>query len=536
MKHLKQIAGVVLAMVMALTMTVTAFAATVDNQTEHSYDAYQIFSGTQADSSVPLGDAEWGTGVDGPALLTALKADSRFAVGDDDANIFASCSTALDVAAVLGNYSDKSDVAQAFANVAAAHLTSVCTPIAAGATSVDLATGYYLLVDTSNPGEGDARNSALLQVTNQGDITIEKKYDVPTVDKSVQDSDDTWGEAADWEIGSNVPFTLTGTLPTNYADYESYKYVFHDTLSAGLKYNGDATVYVVNGGIKVPLTSGFTITPADADATTGGGGTLTVTFDNLKDITSVSSASNIVVEYTAELLNTAVIGGTGNSNKVKLEYSNDPNTTGDGTTGNTPEDEVKVYTYELDVFKVDGKTTTKMLPNAEFVLLDNTKTKAAKVTNGKFVEWADVTTAADGTVTYPEGSTLVSGTDGKVAIAGLDAGSYYLRETKAPSGYNVLKNDIKLDIAAELDKTEATGPALSTLGLTVTEDKEGATSTQGDGSTTTGIVSTNVANNSGPQLPETGGIGTTIFYIAGGILVVTAGVLLVTKKRMEARK
>ena len=526
MKHIKKLASLLLALVMVLGLATTAFAADVTNNTNHSYNAYQIFSGTQADSSVPLGDVEWGSGINSAAFLAELKTDSRFNVGTDGANIFASSTTALDVSAVLSGYQDKSDVANAFANVAAKHLTSVCTAIAADATSVNLDAGYYLLVDTSTPSDGDAMNSALLQVTNKGTITIEKKYDVPSVDKSVKDTDNQWGEAADWEIGSNVPFQLVGTLPSNYADYETYKYVFHDTLTAGLQYNGDVKVYVQNGETKTELATGFTVAP-DA-AATAGGGTLTVTFDNLKNITSVSASSKIVVEYTAKLLPGAVIGSTGNKNEVYLEYSNNPNQTGDGTptTSNTPKDEVLVFTYELDVTKVDGQNNETKLANAEFVLLNSDKAKAAKVADGKFVEWVAVTTNEDGTVTYPEGTTLTSGSDGKFVIAGLDAGSYYLRETKAPAGYNLLKDDISVTIAATLDKTE-NNPALTAL--TISVDNGEAT----NGDLTSGIVSTNVVNNSGAQLPETGGMGTTIFYVLGGVLVLAAVVLLVTKKRMS---
>ena len=523
MKHLRKLVAVMMAMVMALSVTAVAFAETVTNNTTHSYNAYQIFSGTQSEDGAELGDAQWGTGVDGAALLAELKTDARFNVGADGTSIFASCATALDVAAVLGNYVDKSDVAKAFANVAAKHLTSTYTEIAAGATEVTLDSGYYLLVDTTEPVDGDAKNPALLQVTNKGDITIEKKYDVPTADKAVKDSDGTWGEAADWEIGSNAPFRLTGTLPTNFDDYETYTYVFHDTLSTGLKYNGDAKVYLVNGDTRTELTSGFTINPSAA-ATTGGGA-LTVTFADLKTVSGVTSTSKIVVEYTAELLSDAVIGEAGNSNKAHVEYSNDPNTTGDGTTGNTPDDEVKVFAYQLKVVKVDGQNTAKVLKDAEFVLLNSDKTKAAKVADGKFVEWADVTTGADGKTTYPAGTTLTSGEDGVFNVAGLDAGTYYLRETKAPSSYNVLKNDIKLEIVATLDKGETT-PALNALTLKV-DDGDAV-----DGDKATGMVETQVKNNQGTVLPETGGIGTTIFYVLGGALVLTAGVLLVTKKRM----
>ena len=259
MKHLKKLASILLVLVMVLSVTTTAFAADVKNNTTHSYNAYQIFSGTQAGNSVSLGDVAWGSGINGAAFLAELKADTRFV--RESKNIFADCTTAADVAAVLGGYTDKSDEANAFANVAAKHLTTTFTEIAADASTVELTAGYYLLVDTSTPGEGDAMNSALLQVTNKSNITIEKKYNVPTVDKSVKDTDNQWGEAADWEIGSNVPFQLVGTLPTNFADYETYKYVFHDTLSAGLQYNGDVKVYVQNGETKTEITTGLLLIP-----------------------------------------------------------------------------------------------------------------------------------------------------------------------------------------------------------------------------------------------------------------------------------
>lgn len=517
MKNVKKLASLLLALLMVFSLAAAASAATVTNQTSHSYAAYRIFSGTQAENSVPLGDVEWGDGVSGDALLTALKGDSRFNVGTDHANIFASCTTALDVAEVLSAYPDKSDVAKAFANVAAQHLTTVTATIADNATSVELPAGYYLLVDTSTPGQDDARNTALLQMTNQ-DITIESKYSVPSVDKSVQDTDGSWGESADWEIGSDVPFRLEGTLPTNYEDYEAYKYVFHDTLNSALKYNGDVKVYVQNGDAKTQILSDFTVA-ADSAATAGG--TLTVTFGNLKMIAGVSSSSKIVVEYTAELLSTAVIGGAGNKNEVYLEYANDPNATGDGTTSNTKKDEVLVFTYELDVTKVDGKDDNTTLANAEFVLLSSDKTKAARISNGKLVEWVAVS----------DGTKLTSGGDGKFVIAGLDAGGYYLRETKAPAGYNLLGSDIGITITATLDKSED-NPSLTALKISVQNGPD-ATATESNGNVTMGIVSTVVENVAGAQLPLTGGIGTTVFYIAGSVLVLTAAVLSVTRKRRK---
>ena len=534
MKTTKKLVSLLLALVMVFALAVSVSAATVTNKTTHSYDAYQIFSGTQAAGDPALGDVAWGTGINPEAFLNALKADNRF--GEGDANIFASCTSAANVAAVLGGYTDKSDVAQAFANVAAQHFTAIKTAIASDANSVDLPAGYYLLIDTTDvSGGSDARNTALLQVTNKGDITIEKKYDVPSVDKSVTDSDGDDGdnrEAADYSIGSDVPFTLTGTLPSNYDDYETYFYQFNDTLSSGLDYNDDAKVYVVNGETKTNVTDSFTIVEAAEKANTPN---LTITCANLKAITGVTITkdSKIVVEYTAKLTAGAEIGQPGNSNKVTLTYSNDPNHSGSGTpsTGTTPEDTVLVFTYELDVTKVDGQDPSKKLKDAEFVLMDSTKTKVAQIKNGKVVGWdedSSITKNADGT--YPADYTLKSAeTTGLVVIAGLDAGTYYLKETKAPSGYNKLDNEIKIVISATLDKSE-NNPALTALTISVNDGNSA------DGNLETGIVATDVQNNQGATLPETGGMGTTLFYIVGGILVLAAVVLFVTKRRMSAEK
>lgn len=520
MKHMKKLVTLLLALIMALALVVPAAAATVKNDTTHTYDAYQIFTGTQNSDSSALGDVKWGTGIDGTNFMAALKADTRFVV--NSTNIFAACTDAAAVAAVLAE-NNTDAVAKAFANVAAQHLTStVAASIAADAKDVDLPVGYYLLVDTSEPAVGDARNSALLQVTNKGDITIEKKYDVPTVDKSVQDNtSDAWEEAADWCIGSDVPFQLVGTLPSNYDDYEAYKYVFHDTLGDTLMYNNNVKVFVVNKDKRTEITVDFTAN-ISGTVSTGGGGKLTVTCADLKQVANVTSESTIVVEYTAKLLDTAVIGQPGNPNKVYLEYANDPNFSGAGTppTGNTPTDEVLVFTYELDITKVDGANQEKLLANAEFQLKNAENKWVIVDANNKVTGWADE---------QKDGSTLTTDAKGLAKIIGLDAGTYKLYETKAPGGYNQLKDPITIVISAELDKSE-NNPALTALTIKVDSGEAQ------NGNVTTGTVSTTVKNNSGATLPETGGIGTTLFYVIGGVLVVGAAVLLVTRKRMDNAK
>lgn len=522
MKRTKKLVTLLLALIMALALVIPAAAATVENKTGHAYEAYQIFKGTQSSDSYVLADVEWGSGIDSTKFLKALKTDGRL-VDNANKQIFANCATAADVAEVLKTEADNSKVAKAIANLATKYLKTSTASIAKDAKNVELPAGYYLLVDVTTPGEGDAMNSALLQVTNKGAIVLDKKYDVPQVNKSVKDTDDQWGEAADWCIGSNVPFQLIGTLPSNYADYETYKYVFHDTLSSALKYNGDVTVYFRSGNKDTQIaSSNFTVDPSSA--ATAGGGTLTITFNDLKKVSGVNitSGGQIVVKYTAKLLNTAVIGQPGNSNEVYLEYANNPNFVGSGnpTTSNTPKDTVLVFTYELDINKVDGAETTKKLKDAEFKL-QNADGKWATVDNtNKVTGWVD---------TQDKGSVLKTDANGLAKIIGLDAGSYKLYETKAPAGYNKLKDPIDITITAELDKSEDT-PALKALTIKV------GTGAAEAGDVAKGLVSTTVTNNSGATLPETGGIGTTLFYVIGGVLMVSAAVLLVTRKRMNNSK
>ena len=572
MKRMRRIASLLLAMVMAFGLTATAFAAEVDNQTEHSYAAYQVFSGTQQESVgegdgsiTALGDIEWGSGVNGEALLIELNA-----LAVEGATPFADCKSAADVAAVLDGETDyDSAIAKAFANAADKHRTETSTPIPADKNAtVNLEDGYYLFVDTQTAPDGvDAYNPALLQVTGQT-ITIKQKYSVPEVEKKVSDTEDGGlGDAVDAGIGDSVYFTLTGTLPMNWEDYDSYKYIFHDTLSDGLKYNGDVKVYLAAKGTdgepdlanKTEIAKGadgYTVNPDGASA--AGGGTLTVTFADLKKVGGVTADSIIIVEYSATLTEAAVIGKPGNTNTVKLEYSNNPNMDSSGDpsdgTGETPEDTVYVFTYELDGTKVDGQTPDKTLKDAQFVLYrvkgegepnadgeNNTPTNVeyAEVTDGKLTGWTDSRGTAIGTGDAKGTGIVASDENGLFVISGLDAGTYYLEEVKAPAGYNLLKDPVKLTIDAEIsggDDETNRPPTIGRLDL-ITEGKDGPIITPGDETNkNNGTVSLEVQNNMGALLPSTGGMGTTLFYIAGAALVLAAGVLLVMKRRAGIKK
>lgn len=515
---------------LAATATFSSFAAdtsgsysiTVNGTTAapvkgHTYNAYQIFKADLSEGV--LSNIEWGVGVDGDALLTELQGVTAFA----------SCTSAADVAKVLEGYAADSADLDAFAQIVGKHLSATATgtaTAAADATSVvisSLNAGYYLVKDASSVTGDDAATKFIIKVVENAEAT--PKSSKPTVEKKVQDNEDTteWNDVADYTIGDKVPFQLTGTLPSTLGDYKTYSYTFNDTLSAGLTYNGDAKVYLVNGQTRTELTDGFTITPNTAAENTSAKSTITVAFTDVKAISGVTTSSKIVVEYTATLDSDAVIGLNGNVNEVTLTYSNNPNEGGEGDKGTTPKDQVLVFTYELDTTKVDGADTTKKLKDAEFKLQNAAgKWVIVDANSGKVTGWAD---------TEDGGSTLKSDTDGLFKVIGLDEGTYSLKETKAPDGYNKLANPIAVVITATDDHSaEFDGSNASAM---LTKIEVTADGKAGTGDVSTGTAAITVANNKGSSLPETGGIGTTIFFVGGGIVVAGAAIILIVKLRKK---
>ena len=487
MKKMNKLAGLILTLAMALTLAVPAMAKEAD-MSGHTYKAYQIFSGTQAENVSQLGNIVWGSGINGAAFLTALKADSAFVV--DEKNVFADCATAADVADAMTGWGDSSDQAKAFAKIAYDNKAGSGVDCVAGTTSLDA--GYYLVVDVTEFGTGatdTVYNLALLQLTNKGTFEIAVKTDIPQVEKKVKDANDTegsttnWQDSADYDIGDNVPFQLKATLGGKVSEFDSYEIVFHDTLSSGLKYNGDAKVYIDGDEV-----AGFTVTYV--------GNTLTVSCDDVKALGATNN-SVITVEYTAELTEGAVIGSAGNPNKVYLEYSNNPNDEG---TGKTQEDKVIVFTYKVIVNKVDENK--QPLVGAGFTLYKKV-----------------------GSAWVPVGDQVIGDTMTAFIWKGLDDGDYKLEETTTPAGYNTI-DPIEFTVTATHD-IESDNPALTALSGNLLSGEAAFTADSAAGTLTTDVV-----NQSGTVLPETGGIGTTIFYALGAALMVGAGVLLVTKKRM----
>lgn len=573
MKATRKLLALLLALLLTAALTVPALAdpeanpqpaapatytITIENNKPgHTYEAYQVFAGDLAGNV--LSNIEWGTGVNGAGLLAALKSDSAYG------SYFTTCTTAAQVAEVLTKKFDSdSDELNAFAVLVNAHLADTPTGTS-GAISEEkytisnLPAGYYLLKDKDN--SLDDSNSAYTMYMLQlvGNLTTTPKASAPTVEKKVQENtkyneDEGYGtgynDVADWNIGDAVPFKLIGALPAM-SGYDTYKYVFHDTLSAGLTLNADSVeVYVtatkdanLESATKLTATTDYTLITSN----TGDGCSFEVVFSNLTEVTIPEGSEYIIVAYTATLNKNAEIGLDGNPNAVYLEFSNNPYA--EEETNETPKDEVIVFTYELDTTKVDGGSADPenpaKLPDAQFVLLNEEGDKVAKIDeNNKFDGWVELPegTGTDGAITYEDWTgynetnkvILTSDDDGLFKVIGLDDGTYKLREIQAPDGFNLLPNDVEVVITADTNNGQDWTSGMASEALTdlnVTADKE-----PGNGQASTGIAAITIANNKGATLPETGGMGTTVFYVLGGILAVGAGVLLVARRRMRGER
>lgn len=533
MRFTKRLASLLLVAVMALALTIPALAA------EHTYEIYQIFTGDV--SGKTLSNVKWGqngTGTKDESVADEVLKDlAKVADGTDAEKL-----------AVITKYVDLNSAA--FTTVKK-DVTSTDKTVSATVKEP----GYYLIKDKkgSQDSEGGFYTLYVVKVTN-GTLTFTPKGDVPTVDKEILEKgkNDTTTEVKhnSASIGDTVKYEITGTLPSNIDAYQTYYYQFTDTLSKGLTY-ADGSLNVAINGVTVSADKyELNVSTYDKDK----GTTITITINDLKSIegVTINDKTEVVVTYSATLNENAVIAGNGNPNDVKLTYSNDPNHSGAGENnpkGETPKDEVVTYTTELTITKHDGDGN--ILPGAEFTLEGN-GVNIVLVTEEVFTEDADGTyyKLKDGTYTKTapaEGmqdkydsttkkyvkntvftlkgagqtDTKVVGTvdseTGKLTFRGLGAGDYTLTESKTPAGYNTI-DPISFKISFDA----------ATKRFTTNKD----TITVGTDNT----LSTTIVNKAGVKLPETGGIGTTIFYTLGAVLVVGAGVLLVTKKRMDTEK
>lgn len=496
MKTIKRSIALVLAMILTLAMSVTVLAAPNADQNTfsltlnkavkgHTYEAYQILSGDLSADKATLSNIKWGEGIN---------AEGQKALGGDAAGY------AKKLADMGNNSKELKEQAQIIgANLASASGSVTVTDPDAKNVISNLKPGYYLIKDKDDSLQGqESYTEFILHVTDDVDANV--KADVPSVEKKVKDTNDTtgettgWQDSADYDIGDDVPFQLTATLANNIESYKTYSLKFNDTLSKGLDYNNDAVIKLGDKDVTSYFTPSYDETAK----------TLTFTCDNILAF-GAKNSDKIVVEYTAKLNENAVIGAAGNPNTVYLDFSNNPNNGGEGDRGKTPEDKVIVFTYKLTVNKVDKEN--KPLTGAEFSLFKKVNGKEELVEVKKILS-----TNAEGTV---------------FGFTGLDDGTYVLRETKTPDGYNSIE-DQTFTISAKHDEnsddpklTALTGDVASgsIINLGVMLEK--------------GELSTDVVNNKGSVLPSTGGAGRVAIYVIGAILVLGGGIVLVTKKRVR---
>lgn len=511
------------------------YSITINNDNAgHTYEAYQIFKGSLGADDV-LGNIEWGDNVNSSAegFLTAIQG-----IADKNGETpFTNLDTASAIAAKLGENNTDTTLAANFAQTIGNYLTdtpqvmqNVQTPDSDSDGKQEYvlnvtSAGYYLVKDkdTTQNNKNDSYTTFIMRVLGKSSAT--PKSAQPTVDKQVLDEEADaeagntagWGESADHAINESFKFKLTSTLDANanYDAYKTYKVVFHDTMSTGVTFESIESVKI--GDVVIPVKSTDKPDGYECSATEGlvgdGAKEWTLTIADLKKYQAdLTTGATVEVIYNAHLNESAIVSsangtelGTAaaNNNNVYLQYSNNPNVSGDSDLGQTPKDYVWVFTYKVDNKKVDQDGN--VLAGAGFKLYSG-DTEIGLIYDEALTAYRPIK-GDEAPVEMKSAPTT-----GAFNIVGLDAGTYVLKETSTPAGYNTCA-PITVEIGA-VHKENADG---TTVNLTLTQKNTDNT----------------IQNQKGSTLPSTGGIGTTMFYVGGGVLVAGAGVLLITKKRAK---
>lgn len=534
-KAIKKLLAALLAVAMVCAMAIPAFAfesweTEEDLNKNHDYIAFQIFKGVISKDNPTLSGVDWGQHIpDDEDFLAELKRD--LTIGGE----FENATTPQDVLAVISKWHDSDNDSIAFARFVCHYLYSKGDPkssIVGGGGAIKIPEpGYYLIVDNIDFSNGDyyhAYNSFLLvNDTQQGEynVIINHKVVKPTVEKKVYDNDNNdissaggWGSSADHAINEKFQFQLIAKLPASkdngraYDYYDKYTVCFNDTLSAGITFDNLDTVKIANvDGDNSKEITNYKFDDTDLHEA-GHPTSFKLSIDDVKTCAAaaglnLNDGATITVTYTAHLNENATVnttsGPTDNKNSVQLQYSNNPRP-GDYW-GTTPKSEVYVFTYQLNNTKRAEKEDGTPLPGAGFRLYSD---EACNAEDEIKLKMNDDGTYSRDFSTEGKGVEMLSNKDGQFNVKGLDAGTYYLKETTPPAGYSACKvTPVTITANHNGNHVEFDSSKLST---TIINKKDG-----------------------GITLPSTGGIGTTIFYVVGGGLMVAAIVLLVTKKRME---
>lgn len=488
-----------------------------DTYPKHVFELYQVFTGTLHTETTQ-------TGTD--ATTTRYLSDIEF--GSAWTNPTGDISTIVEE--FEANAADPAANWNLLVNMNNATPTACDTQIcAAGAKSITfsgLDAGYYIAREITPPedmGEKITYSSVIVQVVEN--VSVASKHGTASSYKKVKDTNDTtgittgWQDSADYDIGDKVPFQLTAVVGSDYAKYSKergYGLTFHDHESKGLTFlSATVKAYVVNGDGTPAAIDAAQYAVSEPTTRDDGSHDFTIKFNNLKAIDAVQAGSKIVVEYESELNKDAAIGATGNPNEMHITFSNNPNSDKYEEDGKTPDDKVIVFTFQLDVFKFDGSNGDIGMAGAEFTLFK-------KNTTGEFALYK--------VIKPKEANDDGTGIQYAYHFKGLDDGTYMLKETVTPKGYNTA-DPIEFTITADHDVT-SDDPRLTKLSGDATEGTIQLKLVSVD----SGRFTTSVKNFKGNTLPSTGGMGTTVFYVLGSILAVGAAILLVSKKRMNGAR
>ena len=547
-----------------------------NNVLNHTYRVYQVFTGTLAEDGETLGGINWGNGVNPGncgkgGIIDNLYDDPFFGYVED--NIFhielskittdkyptteeQNTEAARRIAEIVAGFGDYSEAATEFARAVYQSLSDKYYELDDDGKIIfvndDPKPGYYVIIDQYDTSAGadpeEVANIALLRIVDPDKpLNITPKVDVPVLTKKVLDTNDSWTipetlnqieawfaedgsedsenwtDSADYDIGDHVPFLITYKLGRISA-FPYYMIKIEDWPDDGLTYDNNAIVKVDGDVCDELLPEPFIDSDGCITWYTGRFETKTATL--------VHDYSVITIEFTMTLNEEAVTGSDGNENWACATFPNDPNLRAGGSISSTPNAITAVFTYQARINKVDQDG--KPLDGAEFELFKKIrKTTGSGREEGTDWEWVSLGNIEPTAITDPEDEeTVISYTfDWK----GIDDGDYKLTETKIPGGYNEGEDlffTVSATHTANISFDEEEYVSFHDLNITVTGEDGSAFTIEEDEGELTGLVITNVKNQKGSVLPETGGIGTTIFYVAGGILVAVAGVLLITKKRI----
>ena len=524
-----------------ITVTNTNDSVSINGK---DYTAYKLFdvtytgSGTTDAHAYSIdsdGDGAWAWAT----LTSGLTADSngvydnttyglKFTPSAADPSVYTITSTMTDAQArlladALGATSVSKTAAVAKSGTASGETATIDTE----------APGYWLVYGkaspkdpTDNPPEEVVAACAL--TTNDPTETVNPKVSIPKLDKKITGEHvlDAAGKAATAEVGSTVNFEIDSTVP-DITGYTAYTFEINDTMSNGLSFTGTDTANTING---LAITVGGTALAADKYTVEHTVGTksfkITIPFTTLQTLTKNAA---IVVTYSA-IVNDGALTTDYENNTASLTYSNNPYDTDSKDT--TPDKKVYVIDVNIDVDKIDGKDKAK-LKDAEFQLFKG-DTKPADTAEAWY-KWDETNKKVTWVARAQADTFKTVETTGKLdkQFKGLEAETtgtkYGLLETKAPAGYNLLPSPTIITLTGSYDATNNKA-TVSANGATVTNETIDLTAAQNANQP---VATSTVENNKGTELPSTGGIGTTIFYIAGIVMVLGAAAIVIARRKAE---